>query len=61
MIRCEMAGCIFMADVVARYDNEIYGPMALDLCESCADYLAEDLSLEVKITPYANKGLKNKN
>ena len=58
MIRCEMAGCIYMADVVASYDDEIYGQMDYDFCESCADYLAEDLAKEVKITPYANKGLK---
>jgi hypothetical protein len=61
MIRCEMAGCVYMADVVASYDNEIYGPMELDYCQSCADYLAEDLSLEVKLTPYANKELKLNN
>jgi hypothetical protein len=56
-----MAGCVYMADVVASYDNEIYGPMELDYCQSCADYLAEDLSLEVKLTPYANKELKLNN
>jgi hypothetical protein len=56
-----MAGCIYMADVVASYDDEIYGQMEYDFCESCADYLAQDLAKEVKITPYANKGLINKN
>jgi hypothetical protein len=56
-----MAGCIYMADVVASYDDEIYGQMELDYCESCADYLAEDLSKEVQITPHANKELLNKN
>ena len=61
MIRCEMAGCIYFADVVASYEHEVYGKMNLDYCQSCADYLADDPSLEVKITPYANKGLLNKN
>jgi hypothetical protein len=56
-----MAGCVEMAGVVASYENEIYGQMDYDFCESCADYLAEDLAKEVQITPYANKGLVNKN
>jgi hypothetical protein len=56
-----MAGCIYFADVVASYEHEVYGKMNLDYCQSCADYLADDPSLEVKITPYANKGLLNKN
>ncbi len=50
-----------MADVLAKYEHEVYGKMELDLCESCADYLAEDLAKEVKIEPYKNKGLLNKN
>ncbi len=61
MIRCEMAGCIYMAEVVASYDNEIYGLMELEYCQSCADYLAEDFAKEVKITPHANKQLKLNN
>jgi hypothetical protein len=56
-----MAGCVDMAGVFAIYDDEIYGKQMRDFCESCAEYLAEDLTLEVKFTPYANKGLKNKN
>jgi hypothetical protein len=61
MIRCQMAGCVEMAGVFATYEDEVYGKQMRDFCESCAEYLAEDLSLEVKFTPYANKGLKNKN
>jgi hypothetical protein len=61
MIRCEMAGCADMAGVVASYEHEVYGTMEHDFCESCADYLAEDLDKEVKLTPYANKGLTLKN
>jgi hypothetical protein len=55
-----MAGCADMAGVVASYEHEVYGTMEHDFCESCADYLAEDLAKEVKITPYANKGLVKK-
>ena len=61
MIRCEMAGCVEMAGVIAQYENEVYGKVESDLCESCAEYLAEDLAKEVKLTPYANKGLLQKN
>jgi hypothetical protein len=56
-----MAGCADMAGVVASYEHEVYGTMEHDFCESCADYLAEDLDKEVKLTPYANKGLTLKN
>jgi hypothetical protein len=56
-----MAGCADMAGVIAQYEDEVYGQLERDFCESCAEYLAQDLSLEVKFTPYANKGLKNKN
>jgi hypothetical protein len=56
-----MAGCVEMAGVIASYEHPAYGTMEHDFCESCADYLAEDLDKEVKLTPYANKGLVNKN
>jgi hypothetical protein len=56
-----MAGCVEMAGVIAQYENEVYGKVESDLCESCAEYLAEDLAKEVKLTPYANKGLLQKN
>ena len=61
MIRCEMAGCADMAGVIAQYEDEVYGQLERDFCESCAQYLAEDLDKEVKLTPYANKGLTLKN
>ena len=60
MIKCEMAGCADMADVVVKCKNIISGAIEYDFCESCADYIREELQV-IKITPYANKGLKNKN
>ena len=59
MIRCEMAGCVEMADVVAKCKDIIQGTIEYDFCESCADYLTEELEI-IKITPYANKGLELK-
>ena len=60
MIRCEMAGCTDYADVVAKCKDIIQGTIEYDFCESCADYLREELQV-IRITPYANKGLLNKN
>lgn len=60
MIRCQMAGCVDMAGVVAKCKDIIGGIAEYDFCESCADYIREDLQV-IKITPYANKGLVNKN
>ena len=60
MIRCEMAGCTEMAAVVAKCKDIIQGTIEYDFCESCADYLSEELEL-IRITPYANKGLVQKN
>jgi hypothetical protein len=60
MIRCEMAGCVEFADVVAKCKDIIQGTIEYDFCESCADYLREELEI-IRITPYANKGLLNKN
>jgi len=59
MIRCEMAGCADMAAVVAKCKDIIQGTIDYDFCESCADYLSEELEL-IRITPYANKGLVKK-
>lgn len=58
MIRCEMAGCTEMAGVVAECPDIIAGALAYDFCESCADYLRDELGKSVKLTPYANKGLR---
>lgn len=60
MIRCEMAGCADMAAVVAKCKDIIQGTVEYDFCESCADYIREELET-IKITPYANKGLTLKN
>jgi hypothetical protein len=60
MIRCEMAGCADMADVVAKCKDLVHGTIEYDFCKSCADYLSEELEL-IRITPYANKGLTLKN
>ena len=60
MIRCEMAGCVEFAGVVAKCKDIIYGLVEYDFCESCADYIREELEV-VRLTPYANKGLANKN
>jgi hypothetical protein len=54
-----MAGCVEMADVVAKCKDIIQGTIEYDFCESCADYLTEELEI-IKITPYANKGLELK-
>lgn len=59
MIRCEMAGCADMAGVVAKCKDTIQGLVEYDFCESCADYIREDLDI-IRITPYANKGLVKK-
>jgi hypothetical protein len=56
-----MAGCVEMAGVFATYEDEVYGKQMRDFCESCAEYLADDPAKELKFTPYANKGLTNKN
>ena len=61
MSRCQMAGCVEMAGVFATYEDEVYGKQMRDFCESCAEYLADDPAKELKFTPYANKGLTNKN
>jgi hypothetical protein len=50
-----------MADVVAEYLHIVYGKQYFDFCKSCVNYLREDLGKILKITPYANKGLLNKN
>ena len=60
MIRCEMAGCADMAGVVVKYKETTRKIVEYDLCESCADYIRQDLDV-IRITPYANKGLVNKN
>ena len=57
MIRCEMAGCGEFAGVVARCKDIIHGIVEYDFCEECADYLSDELAI-IRITPYANKGLK---
>jgi len=57
MIRCEMAGCAEMAGVIAECRDIIAGTVAYDFCEECADYLRDELAI-IKVTPYANKGLK---
>lgn len=49
-----------MAGVVAKCKDIISGIVEYDFCESCADYIREDLEV-IRITPYANKGLVNKN
>ena len=49
-----------MADVVAKCKDLVHGTIEYDFCESCADYLSEELEL-IRITPYANKGLTLKN
>jgi hypothetical protein len=56
MIRCEMAGCAEFAGVVARCKDIISGIVEYDFCENCADYLSDEQV--IRITPYANKGLK---
>jgi hypothetical protein len=58
MIRCEMGGCTDMADVVAEYLHIVYGKQYYDFCKSCVNYIREDLGKILKITPYANKGLR---
>lgn len=60
MIRCEMAGCADMAGVVVKYKETTREIVEYDFCESCADYIREDLDV-IRITPYANKGLKQTN
>jgi hypothetical protein len=55
-----MAGCADMAAVVAKCKDIIQGTVEYDFCESCADYIREELET-IKITPYANKGLTLKN
>jgi len=55
-----MAGCVEFAGVVAKCKDIIYGLVEYDFCESCADYIREELEV-VRLTPYANKGLANKN
>ena len=55
-----MAGCADMAGVVAKCKDIIHGTIEYDFCESCADYIRQDLDV-IRITPYANKGLVNKN
>jgi hypothetical protein len=55
-----MAGCAEMAGVVAKCKDLIHGLVEYDFCESCADYIREELQV-IRITPYANKGLLNKN
>jgi hypothetical protein len=57
MIRCELAGCTDMAGVVAKCKDILHGTVEYDLCENCADYLSQELKI-IRITPYANKGLK---
>jgi hypothetical protein len=57
MIRCEMAGCAEMAGVIAECRDIIAGTVTYDFCESCADYLSDELAI-IKVTPYANKGLE---
>jgi len=57
MIRCEMAGCADMAEVVAKCKDIIHGTVEYDFCEGCADYLSEELEI-LKITPYANNELR---
>jgi hypothetical protein len=57
MIRCEMAGCVDMAGVIAECNDIIAGTVAYDLCEACADYLRDELAI-IKVTAYANKGLE---
>jgi hypothetical protein len=54
-----MAGCADMAGVVAKCKDTIQGLVEYDFCESCADYIREDLDI-IRITPYANKGLVKK-
>jgi hypothetical protein len=51
-----MAGCADMAEVVAKCKDTIQGLVEYDFCESCADYLNEELEV-IRVTPYANKGL----
>ena len=55
-----MAGCVEFAGVVAKCKDTIHGLVEYDFCESCAEYMREELET-IKITPYANKGLVNKN
>jgi hypothetical protein len=55
-----MAGCSDMAGVVAKCKDIIHETVEYDFCESCADYIREDLDV-IRITPYANKGLTLKN
>jgi hypothetical protein len=55
-----MAGCVELAGVVAKCKDIIHGTIEYDFCETCADYLREDLKI-IKITPYKNKALVNKN
>jgi ribosome-binding protein aMBF1 (putative translation factor) len=55
MNKCEMAGCVDMADLAAEIDGE-----TLDLCASCADYLRGYFiglgnKKQIKITKHANK------
>jgi hypothetical protein len=57
MIKCEMAGCAEMAGVVARCKDIISGIVGYDFCEDCADYLRDELQV-IRVTPYANKGLR---
>lgn len=48
-----------MAGVVAKCKDIIHETVEYDFCESCADYISEELQV-IRITPYANKGLVNK-
>jgi hypothetical protein len=56
MDRCEMTGCVDMADLAAEIDGE-----SLELCKCCADYLRGYFiglghkKQKLKITKHANK------
>jgi hypothetical protein len=56
MNKCEMAGCVDMADLTAQIDRE-----SLELCEGCADYLRGYFiglghkKQKLNITKHANK------
>jgi hypothetical protein len=60
MIRCEMAGCVDMAGFVVKYKEITREIVEYDLCQSCAEYLSKEPEL-IRVTPYANKGLLQKN
>jgi hypothetical protein len=60
MITCQAAGCHDMAGVVVKCKDLIRGIVEYDFCENCAQYLSEDPAV-IRATPYANKGLLNKN